>query len=137
MAVRKARVLKRMPVGRTAGQGELMKRLLKGTRLLKGKPKVNLERERLFAELINRTGAGKLSEAERKQFTEDFAALRKEVEMEERGIIKKPALSGRIEEVEKHAVRPVSRRRDGFLREDASNNIRRYKKEREVVNKRK
>ena len=135
MAVRKARVLKRMPVGRTAGQGELMKRLLKGTRLLKGKPKVNLERERLFAELINRTGAGKLSEAERKQFTEDFAALRKEVEMEERGITKKPALSGETEEFEKHAVRPVPKQNRGFLRENVSNNIRRYKEELKALKK--
>jgi len=100
-------------------RGDLMKRLLKRSRLLKKNPKIVV---------------GRLSEAE---FMEKLATMKKEGEKEEREKTEKPALRGGTEEVEKHAIVPVPRPERGFLRENVSNNIRRYKKEREVVNKHK
>ena len=95
-----------------------MRRLLKRSRLLKKNPGIG-----------PKTEGGILSEAERTQFAEDFAALRKEIEMEERGITKKPALGGETEEIERHAVKPVRMRNRGFVREDVSTKIRKWKAE--------
>jgi hypothetical protein len=109
MAVRR-RVLKYKPE-RTDSR-ELVKRLLEE------KPKINPERERFFAELIDKIEAGRLSEAERRHFIDEFAALRKEVEEEEQ--------------------RPKKRFRGGTnLKENISNKIRKYKEELKVLKKNK
>jgi hypothetical protein len=122
---------------RTESQGELMKRLLKVTRLLKEKPKVNLERERFFAVLVSDLRKAKMPAKEKDDVIKEFVRMRKEIEDEERGITKKPALSGETEEFEKHAVRPVPKQNRGFLRENVSNNIRRYKEELKILKKHK
>jgi hypothetical protein len=122
---------------RTESQGELMKRLLKVTRLLKEKPKINLERERFFAVLVSDLRKAKMPAKEKDDVIKEFVRMRKEIEDEERGITKKPALSGETEEFEKHAVRPVPKQNRGFLRENVSNNIRRYKEELKILKKHK
>ena len=66
MAVRRVRVLKRMPVGKTENHIELMNRLLKRSRLLKKNPKME---------------AGKLSEAD---FIKELATMKKEGERPKR-----------------------------------------------------
>lgn len=106
MATRR-RVLKYKPavkIKRTESQQELMKRLLEE------KPRIDPKRERFFAELISKMESGRVSEAERRNFIEEFAALRKEIEGEEQ--------------------KPKKRFRGGTnLRENISYKIRRFKKE--------
>jgi hypothetical protein len=105
MATRR-RVLKYKPavkMERTENHRELMKRLLEE------KPRIDPKRERFFAELINKTEGGRLSETERRHFIDEFAALRKEVEEEQRP---KKRFKGRTN-----------------LRENISYKIRRFKKE--------
>ncbi len=130
MTIRK-RVLKYKPAVRLVPEDA--RELL--MRLLEEKPRTNKERERLVVVLASGMRKAKRWTKDNDDVMRELVRMRQEIEDEERGITKKPALSGRVEGVEKRAVRPVPKRRDGFLREDVSNNIRRYKKEREVVNK--
>jgi len=129
MAARK-RVLKYTPAV-DINQRELVKRLLED------KPRINLERERFFATLVDGLKRGRVPTKEKERHIEEFVKMRKEIEDEERGITKKPALRGETEEVEKYAVRPVPKQNRGFLRENVSNNIRRYKEELKILKKHK
>jgi len=133
MATRK-RVLKyklAVDIGKKEDAGELLKRLLKE------KPRTSKERERFFAVLASGLRKAKVPAKEKDDVIKELVRMRKEIEDEERGITKKPALRGGTEEVEKHAVRPVPKRERGFLRENVSNNIRRYKEELKILKKHK
>ena len=141
MAVRK-RVLKyRLAVdigkkkGTSIGKKEDARELLK--RLLEDKPRTSKERERIFAVLVTGLRRAKVPAWEKDDVIKEFVRMREEIEDEERGIIKNPMLRGETEEVEKHAVRPVPKQNRGFLRENVSNNIRRYKEELKILKKHK
>jgi len=132
MAVRK-RVLKYKPAVRL--EPENARELV--MRLLKEKPITAGERERLFTVLSTGLRKAKRWTKDNDDVMRELVRMRQEIEDEERGITKKPALSGETEEVEKHATMPVTRKRDGFLRENVSNNIRRYKEELKILKKHK
>lgn len=131
MAVRR-RVLKYKPavnIGRKIDAREL------AMRLLKEKPRP--ERERFFAVLVSEVRKAKAPINEKEEIIKEFVKMRKEIEDEERGKTTKPSLSGETEEVERHVVRPVPKQNREFLRENVSDKLRKWKKEREVVNKHK